>query len=69
MISSCNQPTALEYLSNVLKLRGLTNVNIQLGPRSEDDETCDKSEYHKTVGSKSVNSHGPLQVTDDKLIS
>ena len=33
------------------------NVNVQLGPRSEDDKTCDKSEYHVTVGSKSVNSH------------
>ena len=46
-----SQPTAL---SNVLKLQGLT---VQLGPRNEDDETCDESDYHKTVNVFLHNQH------------
>ena len=52
-------------LSKVLKLQGLTKCNCSAG---EDNETCDKSEYYETVGSKSVNSHASLQLTDNKLI-
>ena len=33
-----------------------------------DDETDEESDCHKTVGSKSVSSHNPLQLTDDKPI-
>ena len=36
---------------------------------SKDDESYEESDCHKTVGSKSVSSHDPLQLTDNKLIS
>ena len=39
------------------------------GSRSEDNETCDECNYHKTVDSKSVSSHNPLQLIDSKLIT
>ena len=52
------------YLSNVLKLQGLTKRRC-----SADDETDEESDSHKTVGSKSVSSHDPLQLTDGKPIS
>ena len=60
-------------LSNVLKLQGLTKYKCSAGPMShrsnfKDNETYSESDCHKTVGSKSVSSHGPLQLTDGKPI-
>ena len=45
-----------------------TYLNGQLGPRSKDNDTYEESDCHKTVSSKSVSSHDPLQLTDGKPI-
>ena len=62
-ISSSSQPAALKSVQ-CSKLTGINKTNLQQGPRSKDDETDEESDCHKTVGSKSVSSHDPLQLTD-----
>ena len=67
-ISSSSQLAALESVQNS-EITGINkNINVQLGPRNKDDGTYDECDCHKTVGSKSVSSQYPLQLTEGKQI-
>ena len=50
-------------LSRVLKSQ---ESNVQLGPKSGDDETCDEPDYHRTVDNNSAGSRSPLRLKNDR---
>ena len=53
-------------LSRVLKLQESMRRKCLAGSQEGDNETCDESDYHRTVDNNSAGSRGSLRLKDDR---